>query len=664
MTFRIAHLSDLHLTGTEEDRDFLHGVFRSAVEYGVDHVLVTGDISDGGQADAFRVLDEKRREFGFGPARSTIIPGNHDLPGRRAFMRRFGREAFVARRLAGGRVLLTSIDSTGHDWDRFHNPRGWFTQNDFDQLDRQLRVRRTPVTLVALHHHLIDVPNDSWYETPARWVGQWGPVEDADALFNLMFAHGVDGVLSGHVHTPYRHIRRRQGHTLQCFIAGATRVQRGYRLLDIDDGGLHDAGRVTLCETCDHLGVRECDECDEDSEVECESCDGVGASTCPRCDGQDETCAVCDRDYTVVCEDCGGRGWVACGECAAKDRLTAETAAAESTGRSLPWRALHSTHHVRLWYESPMRLTSWAGVVVLLGVGCGSGMTNACAPGAQAVCACSGSAPGIQVCKSDGTGFGACIGCAGADLSLTVDMSAIVDFAVSPDLSTPDLSTPDLVTCSAQVSSLTKTGTALGDAGSFAGWALGAQASVEFWARPLIASSDDNAQMAVSTAYDDSTTGGWYCYATTNQVSFALRYADSSTLLTATIAPSLNVWHHYACEYDGSTMRVFLDGALVGSKSASGSVDPYTAHLLVLNRNKYSSANTGAYAFRQIRVGNKAVYSAPFTPAWSLAPATGTVALYRADEGSGVTLASTVSGPAAITVSGATSWMQYASACN
>lgn len=42
MAFRLAHVSDLHLRGTDADEDFLRGMFRSFEEYGVHHVVVTG----------------------------------------------------------------------------------------------------------------------------------------------------------------------------------------------------------------------------------------------------------------------------------------------------------------------------------------------------------------------------------------------------------------------------------------------------------------------------------------------------------------------------------------------------------------------------------------------------------------------------------------------
>jgi hypothetical protein len=41
--------------------------------------------------------------------------------------------------------------------------------------------------------------------------------------------------------------------------------------------------------------------------------------------------------------------------------------------------------------------------------------TSHCTPGRQTSCACGGGVEGFQVCKDDGSGFGACLGCSDAD---------------------------------------------------------------------------------------------------------------------------------------------------------------------------------------------------------------------------------------------------------
>jgi hypothetical protein len=47
----------------------------------------------------------------------------------------------------------------------------------------------------------------------------------------------------------------------------------------------------------------------------------------------------------------------------------------------------------------------------------GGGSTRACTPGQQESCACTGTSTGVQVCASDGSGYGACTGCPGSGSS-------------------------------------------------------------------------------------------------------------------------------------------------------------------------------------------------------------------------------------------------------
>jgi hypothetical protein len=228
------------------------------------------------------------------------------------------------------------------------------------------------------------------------------------------------------------------------------------------------------------------------------------------------------------------------------------------------------------------------------------------------------------------------------------------------DAASADAGPNDAATCPASVVALTKTGAALGDTGSFAAASLGGQASIEWWVQFNQASADDNAEMAVSTAYDDST--GWYCLATSNQIGFSLQYSSASlTLYAMSLSIGTGAWHHIACDYDGTTMREFLDGALVASKTATGSLDTDGQHLLILWRDLANYASdTGLYALREIRIGNASAHVSPFTPEWTLAPTIGTIALYHASEGAGTTLSSVDAGAPSITLTGSTSWASYA----
>jgi hypothetical protein len=342
MTYRIAHLSDLHLTGADEENAQLHGLFGVLREYGVDHVVITGDVSENGQADAFRALDEARREYGYGPARSTVLIGNHDLRGQRAFARRFGRYRTWERRLAGGRIKLVALDST-FEWFRGEkghaalNARGLLSAAQWKDLAEVLRGGTRTAVVLALHDFVFDCPqDDDKLSSVGRPLGLWGALRDADELIDLAAQHGVPLVLSGHNHVPRTRVFKRYGANVRCVIGGATfDYCAGFRYFDFRGAVLADEGWISLCEDCWETGTVVCEECDDDAEQECAICEGSGVYECSeceasgsvgceRCDGEgdvscgycgEEGCGHCDESGRRTCSGCDGHGELWCGEC-------------------------------------------------------------------------------------------------------------------------------------------------------------------------------------------------------------------------------------------------------------------------------------------------------------------------------------------------------------
>lgn len=226
-----------------------------------------------------------------------------------------------------------------------------------------------------------------------------------------------------------------------------------------------------------------------------------------------------------------------------------------------------------------------------------------------------------------------------------------------------DVCTTMCETCDPKVLALAAGTSASGDAGSNPAWALGNEASIEYWVRFNQATEAGAGVMAVSTAYDDSSTGGWRCTVSPTAVDFTLRYTDPSSSLIAPLTLSKDAWHHVACDYDGATMRAFVNGKLAGMRSTSGMVDSYSQHLLLLHRNKFTAGAVKDFAVRQVRVGKKALHPGDFTPAWELVAAEGTVGLWTVNDGQGTMLANGLGGGPAFALAGSTSWKAYGAAC-
>src|SRR3990172_9572632 len=75
-TLTLAHVSDLHL-GVPGAERATASVCESLVEAGVDHVMVTGDVTQRGRT---REWEQFQRAFAplLEAGRVTLVPGNHD----------------------------------------------------------------------------------------------------------------------------------------------------------------------------------------------------------------------------------------------------------------------------------------------------------------------------------------------------------------------------------------------------------------------------------------------------------------------------------------------------------------------------------------------------------------------------------------------------------
>jgi len=250
MSYRIAHWSDLHLDGDDSDEAFLTNLFASLKEYSVDHLIVTGDVTDDGESEGFALLDHMRRKHGYGPRKSTVLPGNHDLPGWEDYMDHFGQGfSPLYRKLTNGLYLVT-VDSTKPDKlpNMFANPQGWLDEGDWKGLVRALDeiTELGGEAIVALHHHVFDVPDGDNRQRLGRLFNMWGPLEDSEDFLDLMGQYGVNLVLTGHSHEARIRKVRRHGHPIACHIGGSTSDQHAYRVLDFTDGVLTGKGWVHI----------------------------------------------------------------------------------------------------------------------------------------------------------------------------------------------------------------------------------------------------------------------------------------------------------------------------------------------------------------------------------------------------------------------------------
>jgi hypothetical protein len=195
----------------------------------------------------------------------------------------------------------------------------------------------------------------------------------------------------------------------------------------------------------------------------------------------------------------------------------------------------------------------------------------------------------------------------------------------------------------------------IGTAPANALWNLGSEMSAEFWVRYRSFPGNISA-MAVSNV---TGTSGWSCRTMSDEVRALVSYGVG---ITPAFEFQTGTWYHVACQYDGTTIRVFVNGTLIGSGPQTGPVENSGGVLRVAAWNECwdgSCGGGGLYTdmdYRGIRVGNQNLYTTDFTPAWNLPPTTGTVAAYPVDEGSGSTLSDLTGSAPDITLEGTYTW--------
>ena len=183
-------------------------------EEGVDHLLVTGDLTLSGEASEFERAAELLAAFAR-EGKLTVLPGNHDVWTHDAaqsfrFLRMIGVDGKGMRRPhavyphaveLSPDVVLVALDSA-----RFGEPPeespGWLGTDQLAQareLVREHGVQGKAVVL-ALHHHLLIPPE----RVPSDVKVAKMPLYDADKVIRLVAELPVAAVLHGHRHTAFR----------------------------------------------------------------------------------------------------------------------------------------------------------------------------------------------------------------------------------------------------------------------------------------------------------------------------------------------------------------------------------------------------------------------------------------------------------------------------
>jgi Icc protein len=200
-TGRFAHISDLHIGRSAQNDADAARLCAALVESGVDYVVATGDLTHRGlrrELDEFQNMFAPLREDG----RLIAVPGNHDCLG----------DDMSGSIMPGPRVqtatypglYVVSVNSTGPQNRSWLNSQGSLDDDDLDAIDVALDAApRGHLVVIALHHHVLPMPEEHAMERLSSWLGFVFTAELPRGRDLLARVRGrCDLVLHGHRHIP------------------------------------------------------------------------------------------------------------------------------------------------------------------------------------------------------------------------------------------------------------------------------------------------------------------------------------------------------------------------------------------------------------------------------------------------------------------------------
>ncbi len=235
----LAHLSDLHLGLNASVYGKAETLAATLLEAAVDHVVVTGDLTENGRHDSYQQFQRA-----FAPlvveGRMTIVPGNHDRLG----------DDVGGTFMDGVRVdtvevpgaYFVRIDSTGpHNRSSILAAHGLICDRVLGEVSQALdRAPADSVCAILLHHHPVPLPEEGFFE---RWSARLGLPYAAELTLGeelLKTALGrCDLVLHGHRHVPAANVLDPNGaRPLRIYNAGSSIERGGMAVFRHIDGAL------------------------------------------------------------------------------------------------------------------------------------------------------------------------------------------------------------------------------------------------------------------------------------------------------------------------------------------------------------------------------------------------------------------------------------------
>lgn len=248
---KIAHISDLHLSAVDEVVAAIENKIVAINTAGVEHLIITGDLTQKGEEAEFQLFLEILKRHNFDSSeRLTVIPGNHDLFGFffRNFqmpknfygsLRKIPQTALQVHKYSkknyeddlrsfnsifngvldtviklnseeiGGfpfikvlseQVALVALESNGLLPQLNKNAicsNGYINPVSADKIMAH-EILKNKIKIVLMHHHL--VPESEVTKRNGKWFSETMKLVNRQEISEIFKKHDVDLVLHGHYH--------------------------------------------------------------------------------------------------------------------------------------------------------------------------------------------------------------------------------------------------------------------------------------------------------------------------------------------------------------------------------------------------------------------------------------------------------------------------------
>lgn len=247
----IAHISDLHLSSFFNDFIFkrVNYLLKKISERNVDHLIITGDITDNASEKDLETFRRMLAKSGFiSGERLSILPGNHDIFGGvqkaediftfpekcnsvnyqkqvSTFLSYFpeafdncyylSQKSFFPFAKKINNTLVVGLNSIAQ-YSKLKNPFGSNGEIDAAQFGELFEILKNSDSsiknkIILIHHHFNKLKSESKSTFGSIWSGiekQTMKLKGKRRLFNIFKEFNVDVVLHGHVHETKEYHRK------------------------------------------------------------------------------------------------------------------------------------------------------------------------------------------------------------------------------------------------------------------------------------------------------------------------------------------------------------------------------------------------------------------------------------------------------------------------